>query len=343
MTVSIKEKLIFTKNISVMIKAGIALGEALKLEASQHKNPIFRKALFGIADGVSRGERFSNTLSKHPAIFNSLYVNIIQTAEQSGSLDQSMEYAFEEMEDRLNFQRELTSALLYPAIIFSLVFIVGGGMIFFILPRLADTLSSFGGEPVWSVEIILAVSHFVQNFGIATVISLILSLIGVYFLYQAKIFKSFFDRLLLSLPIFGGIFTKIYLARFAKVFSILLRSNIPMNRSLEISAGSLGNLIFKRSVLGMIAHANQGNPISVYLDKKLFPALFIEMMQVGEKVGKIEHNLDYLSDFYKKETKQNIDNILTMLEPVLLLVIGAVILFLALAMFAPLYQTINSF
>ncbi|MEK7067003.1 MAG: type II secretion system F family protein [Patescibacteria group bacterium] len=343
MAVSIKEKLIFTKNISVMIKAGIALGEALKLEASQHKNPIFRKALFGIAGEVSRGERFSGALSKHPAIFDSLYVNIIQTAEQSGSLDQSMEYVFEEMEDRLNFQRELTSALLYPAIIFSLVLVVGGGMAFFILPRLADTLSSFGGEPVWSVKVILTISGFVQNFGIAAVIVLILFLIGVYFLYQAKMFKSFFDRLLLSLPIFGGIFTKVYLARFAKVFSILLRSNIPMNRSLEISAGSLDNSIFKRSVLGMITHANQGSPISVYLDKKLFPALFIEMMQVGEKAGKIEHNLNYLSDFYKKEAKQNIANILTMLEPVLLLVIGAVILFLALAMFAPLYQTINSF
>ena len=117
---------------------------------------------------VSRGERFSGALSKHPAIFDSLYVNIIQTAEQSGSLDQSMEYVFEEMEDRLNFQRELTSALLYPAIIFSLVLVVGGGMAFLYDWRIR---SSFGGEPVWSVKVILTISGFVQNFGIAAVIA----------------------------------------------------------------------------------------------------------------------------------------------------------------------------
>lgn len=343
MSVSLKEKLVFTKNISVMIKAGIALGEALKLEASQQRNPTFRKALFNIASDIEKGERFSSALEKYRNVFGVLYVNVIKMAEQSGSLDQSMEYLFEEMEDRLNFQRELTSALLYPIVVLSLVFIIGLAFVFFILPKITDVLLSFGGEPAQSVKIILAISNFAQNFGILVLVGLFLILVSIYFLYQAKIFESFFDRFFLGLPILGAIFSKINLSRFAKVFSTLLRSSVPVNRSLEISAGSLGNIVFKKALLNIIPYVNRGDPVSVYLDRKLFPALFVEMIEIGEKTGKIEQNLDYLSDFYKKEIKQSIGSIITLLEPALVLIIGVVILFFALAVFAPLYQTISSY
>ncbi|OGD31495.1 hypothetical protein A3C91_01255 [Candidatus Azambacteria bacterium RIFCSPHIGHO2_02_FULL_52_12] len=344
MAISEQDKITFTRNLSVMAKSGIPLLEAVLSEGKQARSADFKRALFAVAEDIRRGERFSAALAKHPGVFGYFYVHVIEAGERSGSLEQNLIYLFEQMSAAREFRKELTGALLYPAFILSAVVVVGSLMAYFVLPQLTGFLSSFeGAELPFVTRMVLAFSDVTQHYGPLIFPGLFAACALLYgILAQTRPGRDVSDAMRLHLPIIGGILQRAYLVQFSKMLATLLKSGIPMHESLAIVGNGLDNAVFKKSALALVPHILAGQPLSPFLDRSLFPPLYIQMMEVGEKSARIEQNLDYLAEFYRKEMEYRLKNILTSLEPLLLILVGAVVLFLALALFMPLYQTIGT-
>ena len=337
-----RDKLIFTRNVAVMTKSGIPLLEAVRSQASQAAHPSFRKVIGSMVRDIEAGRRFSLALERHPSVFSPFYVNAVRAGEKAGSLEQNLEYIALQIEASMAFKKALTSALLYPAFLLVAVFSVGFAVAYFILPAIADLLTSFESEPPFATNIILLVSFAVREYAVFFLLGAVAAVACGLLLAQGKGGKAAIDRIALHVPVLGNILRQAHLVETATVLSTLLKSGVPVHESLEVTAQSLGNSVYRKAVEKMIPPVLKGNPLSAFLDRRLFPPLFVQMVEVGEKSARIEQNLDFIASFYQKEVEQSLKNILTLLEPVLLIIVGAAVLLLALAIFGPLYQVAGS-
>lgn len=338
MRISDKDKLIFTKNIAVMLTSGIPLVSAVRSLTVQAANPSFARVCATLAGDIQAGQRFSLALERHPAVFDAFYVNVVRAGEKAGSLERNLEYIASHIESRIAFQRSLKSALLYPAV---LLCAVAGAAVFFayfILPAITDLIVSFEGEPPLAAKMILFVSGLIADYGALMLAVFIAMFAFLVFFAQSKGGREVVGRFSLVMPIFGNIFRQIQLAEVAAVLSTLLKSGVPAHESLQITAQSVRNPVYQKAIARIIPGVLKGSTISAFLDRRLFPPLFMQMMEVGEQSARIEQNLDYLADFYQKDVANRMKNILTLIEPVLLIIVGIAVLLLALAILGPIYQ-----
>jgi len=342
MAVPDKEKLIFTKNLSVMMKSGIPLLEALRAQTVQVQSVLFKKVLLRIATDVESGQRLSLALARHPSAFSLFYVNVVKAGETAGSLDQNLDYLAAQIEDRIAFRKTLTASLMYPAILLTAVCTVGLLFAYFILPNITDLFSSFQTEPPPATRAIIFISFAISHYG-AVILLLAAVVVGMLVMFfQGKQGKPVWDNILLHLPVMGQIFIEVQLIEISTIFSTLLRSGVSVHESLQITTESIRNTVYQRALARIIPPVLKGNPISMFLDRKLFPPLFMQMLEVGEKSARIEQNLDFLADFYRKEVENTMKNLLTIIEPALLIIVGIAVLFLALAVIGPIYQIAGS-
>ncbi|MEK7487772.1 MAG: type II secretion system F family protein [Patescibacteria group bacterium] len=339
MRITDRDNLIFTKNLAVMVKANIPLAQAIRTQVQQLRNPSLRKILFDIAQRVEAGQKFSSALEAHPSVFGFFYVNVVKAAEKSGTLEYNLEYLADHIETAMVFKKTLTSALMYPAFMLCAIIAVAVVLGFMVLPTIIELLASLSQDPPFATRVVLALAAFVSSYGILLILSAGMFAIGVYFFMQSALGKRSFDHLVLHAPIAGSLIRRVYLARSAKILATLLKSGISIHESLAITAGSLSNDAFQSAVRRIIPEVLKGNTISAFLDRKLFPPLYVQMVEVGEKSASIEKNLDFLATFYQKEVENTVKNLFTLIEPVLLVIVGIVVLFLALAIIGPIYQS----
>ena len=341
MRVSDREKLVFTKNIAVMIRASIPLAQAMKSQAEQATNPIFRAILRESAHDIEAGQKFSFALEKYPRVFSGFYVHVVRAAEKAGTLEHNLEYLAEHIEANMVFKKTLASALIYPAFIMSAIAAVGVLFGYSVLPTITELLLSFDVEPPLATKIVLFALLGFQRYGVVILLGIIAAVLSTYVYIQTPQGTDFFTRILLHLPVLGGIFRRVYLAQSAKILGTLLKSGVPIHESLAILADSMENATFRDAIRRIVPEVLKGNPISPFLQKKLFPPLYVQMIEVGEKSASMEKNLDFLAAFYQKEVDHSMKNILSLLEPVLLIIVGVAVLLLALAILGPIYQTIG--
>lgn len=342
MGVSEKDKLIFTKNLSVMMKSDIPLLEAVRAQTVQVQNLFFKHVLVRIARDVESGHRLSLALARHPSVFPLFYVNVVKAGETAGSLDQNLDYLASQIEERIAFGKTLSSSLMYPAILLTAVCIVGLLFAYFILPNLTDLLASFQTQPPPATRVILFISFTISHFGAFIFLGIIALGAALVLFFQSRSGKPIYDKIILHLPVMGKIFTQVQLVELSTVFSTLLKSGVPVHESLQITAESIRNSVYQKELARIIPAVLKGNPVSMFLDRKLFPPLFMQLLEVGEKSARIEQNLDFLANFYRKEVEHSMSNILTLLEPILLIIVGVAVLFLALAVIGPIYQIAGS-
>lgn len=321
-----------------MIRSGIPLLQAIRSQGVAAQNPSFKKVLALMAADIESGQRFSTTLSRFPSVFPSFYVNAVKAGETAGTLDKNLEYIASQLEAGLAFRKALSSALLYPIVLFTALVVIAFTVGAIVLPTLADLLQTYGGEPPLATKIILGIGALFGEYGLVIAASFVLLCLSVYLFFQGKSGKAVFDRVILHLPVLGNIFRQVSLSETAVTLSTLLKSGVPVHESLKIAGTSLRNGVYGQALLRVVPPVLKGNPISVFLDRKLFPPLFVQMMEVGEKSAHIEQNLDYLAEFYRKEVERSLKNILTLLEPILLIIVGIAVLLLALAVLGPIYQ-----
>lgn len=342
---SFVDKLFFTRHLSIMLKSGIALPEALEELKDQAKSSVFGKILTDVSVDVQKGKNLEDAFSKHPKVFDRLYLSLIKIGERSGNLEKNLEYLSEQLEKEHNFRKKIQSAMLYPFLILTATSCLGGGIAFFILPKLVDFFEGLDVELPLTTKILLFIAQVTKNYGIIIVSGFFIVLFLGSLIVKLRPIKPHWHRFLLHFPIIGSFLRYVHLSSFCRNLGIMLESGIPIAQALEVTAEGFGNEVFKTDIKKIGQAVEKGKSMEEGFKKGKFfefPSILIKMIGVGERTGHLEDNLLYLGDFFEEEVDSASKNFANILEPLLLLGIGLVVGFVALAIISPIYQLTGS-
>ncbi len=340
-TVSLLEVALFTKHLSVMLKSGVPLSEALGILKQQTTNLYFRSVLDKVLADVANGQTLEKALSKFPKVFDPFYLSITGIGEQSGKLEENLAYLAQQLRKNYEFQKKVQGALLYPGLIVGTTLIVGGGLATFVLPQLVDLFKSLEVKLPLSTQILLFLAQIMKSYGLIITPAVFLAVLGIIFLLQTPFVKPWWHRTLLRMPIFGKFFLDIELSSFCRNLGIMLKGGIPIDKALDSLHRATSNLVFKDFSGRLQKEVDKGKKLSEEMSLPRFnfvPALIPKMVEVGENSGKLADTFIYLSEFFEEEVDNSAKNLSTILEPVLLLIIGLGVGFVAIAIISPIYQ-----
>jgi len=343
--VSRKDIVIFSRQLSIMFKAGIPLAEALMVMGRQTQNPDFREKIIKISEKVEGGTSFSQSLQFYPKEFTSFYVNIVKSGEVGGKLSDSLNYLADHLEREYNLQTKIQGALVYPAFVLLLFFIVAVVMGILVLPGLISIVESAGQEISLITKIVITFSNFFEKSGWIVILAIIGLGIFFYRYFKTPEGKKVFDKYSLNIPGLGTLLKKIYLTRFAENLTTLIAAGLPITKALEITGDVVGNEVYKSVILKTMDEVRKGEPISSVLERypETISPFFVQMTLVGEKSGQLDNILLYVVDFYQREVDSSVESFMKLLEPILIIFLGIVVGGLAVSLLLPLYQTIGTF
>jgi type IV pilus assembly protein PilC len=342
--VPLKEKMIFARNLSVMIASGVAISRALENLSAQTKNKRFKKALGDIYEEVQGGKSLSDGLAKYPGIFSDLFINMVRVGEAGGNLEEVLRIVATQLEKEHELLSKVRGALIYPAVIILAMIGIGIFMLTYILPKIMDVFKDMSVELPGPTKFIMALSDTFRNHAVLVVISFIASLIFLRLFLQTTAGKKTLSFLTINLPIIKNIVVKVNCARFARIYSSLLKSGVSVVDSLRIVSGTLSNYYYKGILDKGIEQVQKGINLSkiIAAEPKIFPVLVPQMLEVGEETGKTEEVLMKLAEFYEEEVNQITKNMSSIIEPVLMLLIGGAVGFFAVAMLQPMYSLMEN-
>lgn len=338
------DKITFIKNLGVMVKSGMPVSRSLKIMSEQTSNKKFAKIVADVARSVESGSSLAQSLAKYPNVFTPLFVSMVQVGEVSGNLEQNLRYLSDQLQRDYELVSKAKSAMTYPIIVIIALILVGFAMFTFVLPKLTDTFKEFNAElPVMTKMVISAVDIF-SKFGIFLFIGLIL--LGIGFNYWRKTHggRLVVQKIALHVPVFGKIVKKINVARFVGVFASLLKSGMPIVDALDVSANVVGNIYYKKAINDAANKVRVGSTLASVFKKypTLFDPLVIQIMEVGEESGTTDVILSEVATFYEAEVSEVMKNLSSILEPVIMMVVGVVVGFLAVALISPIYSISQS-
>ena len=339
-SISLGEKITFIENLSVMLRAGIAVSRSLQILAKQTKNKRFQTILLDVYSQVEAGKSLGESLEKYPNVFSNIFSSMIKVGELSGNLDKSLEYLGIQLQREADLKSKVRGAMIYPMVILSAMIIIGVLMSIYVLPSLTATFQDSGVALPITTQIVIAFANFMSGHSVLAIGGLFVFFGGITAILRTSQGQRALDFILLHMFIINVIDQKINLARFARVLSSLLKSGIPIVEGLEVASNSLDNSYYKNVIAQSAVDVKLGKPLSESLDKsnQLFPALIIQMLQVGEESGTVEAILDQLASHFEAEIDNTLKNLSSILEPLLLLIIGGVVGLLAMAIIAPIYS-----
>lgn len=332
-----KDIAILTRELAAMLDGGVSLLRSVTILSTQDKKPGVKKALMQIKEDISSGYPFSHALSKHK-YFDSLYVNMVKSGEESGNLDVVMERIAKALENAEEIKGKVKGALIYPTVVLSMTMGVIFLLVAFVLPTFVEIFASTGAEIPPLTAGVMAVSLFCNKYWYLIIIAIVGFIFGIKKIIKTKKGKRVFNRIQLKLPLFGPVIKKAINARFTRVLATLLESGVPILRSFEIVADSVGNEIVGDSILVVKKEIEAGESISKPLEKAgMFPAMVVNMIDVGEESGNLVEMLNKVADFNERELEQAIRDMLAMFEPIIILILGVVVGVLVVAMYLPIF------
>lgn len=343
-SVKLHEKIVFTHNLSGMLSAGLSLYRALEVQKKQNKNPALEKILDGILSTINQGGTLSDALAKYPKTFSALFISMVRAGEESGNLSGILKEIGSNLEKSYNLSRKVKAALVYPAVIISVIIIIGILMLIFVVPTLTGIFKEMGGELPATTKFVIAVSDFAAGNPVLLIVILLAVIGGVIALLKWKKVKPLTDKIVLKLPGIGGVVKKVNTARTARTLSSLLLAGVEMTRSLSITKDVLQNMYYKE-VLDKAGKAVQkGDPLSTVFKSEtdLYPIMVGEMVAVGEETGALTQMLGDVAVFYEDEVDATTKNLSTIIEPVLMVFIGGAVGFFAVSMISPMYSLLNN-
>ena len=343
-TVSLKEKMVFTRNLAVMVSSGLAMSRALQNLASQTKNKKFKNILESIHADIQTGKTLSGGMARFPAVFNELFVNMVYVGEVSGNLEMVLEILATQLEKEHDITSKVKGALIYPAVILVAMIGIAILMLTYILPSIVGTFKDMDVQLPAMTLFVIGISDFLRAHAIASVALVIGGILtGKVFLGTAT-GKRVFGTMLLYLPIVGTIVVKVNCARFSRIYSSLLRSGVSVVDGLGIVSRVLSNDVYRKSIAEAIGEVQRGTELSAVILRypRIFPLLVPQMIAVGEETGKTETVLEKLATFYEDEVTQITKNMSSIIEPILMLVIGGGVGFFAVAMLQPMYSVLEN-
>jgi len=285
----------------------------------------------------------SQALSLYPSIFSSFYINMVKSGETSGKLSGDLVYLADHLERDHNFRSKVTGAMIYPAFVLAVAVIVLILMTTMVIPKLTEVLLSTGQELPWVTKVIIFFSDFMRKWILVIIVAFVAIIVGFLRYKQTEEGKKIFDRISLKIPLLGGLSKKVYLTRLAENLSTLISGGLPIAQALEISADVVGNTVYKSILLRTRDEVRRGETISTVL--KDYPdeisPLFTQMTVVGEKTGQIDQALMNVVDFYQKETERELDSLISLLEPALIIFLAFIVAFMMIAILMPIYGTVS--
>ncbi len=343
--VNTTEILLFTKRLATMTEAGIPLTDSLTTLIEQTNSPTFRQVVRQILHDLENGQPLYRAFAKHPQAFDQFYINLIKISEESGSLAKNLSFIATQLAKNYNLHQKIKTALLYPALIITTTILMGGFIAFFVLPQLVNFFTAFEIELPLTTRVLLWIATISRDYGLVILLGLITLMVIGRIITRLPLVKPYWHTLILKLPFIGHFFAISQLAQFSRNLGVLIASGVPITESLTITANSLPNLRFRQDILSLNRQLAKGVGIAQTIEKQHFtefPPLVSKMIGVGEKTGKLDEMLFYLGDFFEEEIDNTTKNLTTLLEPVLLIVIGLAVGFVALAIITPIYELTGS-
>lgn len=337
--------LLFTKHLATMIKSGIPIADALDTLAIQTESGAFKSIIESIHTAVENGQSLTKALKKHPKVFDEFYVSLITISEETGTLDENLDFIAKQLGKNIALKKKVQAATLYPTLVFVAALVMGGFIALYVLPQLVTLFEAFQVELPLTTRILLVIANAFKYHGFGIVAGLIASVLCFNLLVVTPMVKPLWHRVLLQLPLVGAFISSTNLAQFSRNLGILVKSGVPISDSIEVTANTLKNEVFKSDLLAVGTALKGGKSIREAMEKggyQEFPPLVSRMIGVGEKTGNLDDALLYLGDFYEEEIDTFSKNLTTVLEPILLLAIGLAVGFVALAIITPIYELSGS-
>jgi type IV pilus assembly protein PilC len=334
-----KDLVIFTRQLSTMIDAGLPLVQCLQILGKQQANPTFRKVLTTIQNDVETGTTLADSMRKHPAVFDSLYANMIEAGELGGILDTILSRLAVFKEKAMALQKKIKGAMTYPVICLAISILILIVILVFVIPVFVEMFASMDSALPAVTLMVVNMSEFVQNNIIYMVIFAILVFYGFKKIYNTEKGRLRIDAMILKAPVIGQLTRKVAVSKFTRTLSTMLQSGVPILDALNVVARTSGNKIIERAVFRVSESIAEGRPIAEPLEESgVFPNMVVQMINVGESVGALDTMLEKIADFYDEEVDQAVDNLTAMIEPFMMVFLGGMIGGLVVAMYLPIFQ-----
>jgi type IV pilus assembly protein PilC len=334
------ELLVFTRQLSTIVSAGLPLLQGLDILADQTDDLNFSAIIQSIGQDVESGESFSSALTKYPRAFPDLYVSMVRAGEAGGDLDGVLLQLADYLESTEELKRRIKSAMTYPVVAFSMIVLIAAGLVVWVVPQFAEIFGSFGRQLPAPTRILIATSEVLRSWKALIVVGVFISIIlGLRMYAKTPIGRYNMDAMKLRLPVFGALLRKVAISRFTRTLSTLTRSGVPILQALEIVERTAGNEVFAKAVRHAGDSVRSGETLAEPLERcEEFPRMVTRMIAVGEKTGALEGMLMKISDFYDAEVKAAVDSMTSLIEPILIMMMGLVVGSIVVALFMPILQ-----
>lgn len=342
--IKVKDIVIFSRQFSVLISANVSMVQALKILIDQTENINLKMVISEVADEVDAGSSLSETLSKHPKVFSNFYVSVIRSGETSGKLDEVLSYLADEMEKDYDMMNKIRGAMIYPAFVLCSLIVVGIVMMTFVVPKLTVILTESGAELPITTKILISSSGIMSKYWLALIVSA--GALMFFFRWYAgrPNGRRQLDYVKLKLPVFGRLFKLIYLVRFARSMNTLIVGGVAISSGLKVASEVVGNKIYKELIDKTIKEVEDGNSISsVFIKSDVIPKMVSQMLNIGEKTGKMDVILERITNFYGREISSMVSNLMVLMEPLIMVVMGVAVGIMVAAVILPMYNLASSF
>jgi len=331
---------IFSRQLATMLAAGIPLVQAFEIVGSGHENAAMQKLILAIKGDVEGGSSLAEALAKQPLYFDDLFVNLVESGEQAGALESLLDKIATYKEKTEAIKKKIKKALTYPAAVLVVAFVVTTILLIFVIPSFEDLFKGFGADLPGFTRMVIDLSAFVRTKGFY-IVFIIVALVStfLYFKKRSRPFRHFLDRMMLKAPIIGPILEKASIARYARTLSTMFSAAVPLVEALESVAGATGNIVFETGVMQMRDEVATGQRLQQAMENSdLFPNMVIQMIAVGEESGSLDEMSGKVADFYEADVDDAVDNLSSLLEPMIMAILGVLVGGLVVAMYLPIFK-----
>jgi len=339
-TIKAKDIAVFTRQLSTMLNSGIPLVQSFTIISQATENPRLKKLILDIRNDVESGSALSEALKKHPLYFDELYVNLVESGESAGVLDQVLASIASYKERIETIKGKVKKALFYPAAVIAVAIAVTVLLLIMVIPQFEEVFQQFGADLPAFTRMVIDLSVFMQQRGWIILVAFVLGIIGIIQLKKRnKGVSHLLDRLSLKIPVIGGVLEKSALARFASTLSTTFAAGVPLVDALKTVAGATGNVVYEDAVLQVRDDVAIGHQMQLAMQQTgVFPPMLIQMTAIGEEAGSLDAMLSKVAGFYEEEVNNTVDALSSLLEPIIIIFVGVVVGGMVIAMYLPIFQ-----
>ena len=341
--VGASDLILFSRQLATFLKVGVPITDAIRLLRSGTRSGAFKSALDDVNGDLDDGESFSVAISHHPNIFNELYVDMVRAAEYSGNLDKVLLQVATYLQRQDTAMKKLRSAMIYPAIILTLAFVVCAVLIVFVLPNFVSLFREFHADLPLPTRVLIAAGAFAQAWRVQIVIGAAVLGVAVFLFLQSRPGRVAWDHTLIRLPVIGTIVVFAIIERFTRTLSTMLRAGIPISQTFDVAIASAGNVRYRRGLESVRNRMSSGDGFSEPLAATgLFPPMVIRMVRVGEETGTLDQSIEQIADFLAEEMDYKVRNMIALMEPSLVIAVGGAVGFVAVSVILPMYGLLRA-